>query len=86
MLLLQTCATIASKPQSYPTIIVALVFTLSLVLILNIIIFVVTLSDHDIRIASFSGADGFHVSWDRPLPLWTGPPSHRTYQFEIVRE
>lgn len=47
----------------------------SLLRVLVIFIFVVAFSDHDIRISSLSGADSFHVSWDRSLCLWVSLPS-----------
>ena len=70
-------------PRGYPTIVVALVSWLvfdpedmdSLVLVFNIFVFLVALSDHDIHIASFSGADSFHISCDRSLRLWMSLPS-----------
>lgn len=74
MLVTKTCAII-----TYPTTIVALVCNPedldSSVLVLNIFIFVVALSDHDVHIASFSGADSFYVSFDGSLRLWMSLPS-----------
>jgi hypothetical protein len=35
----------------------------------NIFTFVVAFSDHDIRIPCLSGADSFHVAWNRSLEI-----------------
>jgi hypothetical protein len=51
------------------------VISLLRVPVLNIFTFVMALSHHNIRFASFSSADGFHVSWDRSLCLWMSFPS-----------
>ena len=54
--------------------------------VLNALTIIVALSDHDICVASFSGAYSFHVSRDRPLCLGLTALSLGTDQFEIVSE